>query len=112
MTQEITQIQFVVSEQEEPLTPYQMGKEDALMELPRQAYDYFVPESTQWYEYMDGYAAGQAQLQQERQGALSEDEFMSQILDELRNGKRAFIITMTPAEHDAIERDRMMNRWR
>jgi hypothetical protein len=107
MTQEIKQIQFVVAETADALTPYQMGKEDALMELPRQAYDYFVPESTQWYEYMDGYAAGVAQLEQERQGALSEDEFMSQILDDLRSGKRAFIIKMTPAQHDAIERERI-----
>lgn len=107
MTQTIKQIEFVVAEPDATLTPYQMGKEDALMELPRQAYDYFVPESRQWYEYMDGYAAGLAQLEQERQGTLSEDEYMSQILDDLRSGKREYIIKMTPAEHDAIERARV-----
>jgi len=101
MTQTIKQIEFVVAEPTDSLTPYQMGKEDALMELPRQAYDYFVPESTQWYEYMDGYAAGVAQL---------ELDAMSQDLDDLRSGVRAFIIKMTPAEHDAIEHDRMVGR--
>jgi len=98
MTQTIKQIEFVVAEPDATLTPYQMGKEDALMELPRQAYDYFVPESRQWYEYMDGYAAGLAQL---------ELDAMGQDLDDLRSGKRAYIIKMTPAEHDAIERERV-----